>query len=72
MNYIVICDYPYHTIKRFFLEESAAFQFNPPHYMVIKEWYKLNHRIYSIVDYKEVERDGKITKSYSINKQING
>ena len=71
MEYVVICDYPYDTIKKFFLTLDEALAYKPPDWITIKEFYKLNHRIYKLKSYKEEEKEDKINRTYIIDYSIN-
>ena len=74
MKYLIISDYPYHTVKTFFEELDEALKFVPEDNSYSHHKRLLYSRIYELDAYKETEHGISYTlhnPSFRINLNIN-
>lgn len=55
MNYILICDYPYHTVKTFYVSLFEAMATKPINNVFSNTNRLLNGKIYELSSYNETE-----------------
>ncbi len=66
MNYIVITDYPYDTLKKFFNNKEEALSYTPNQYSGWKANRLLDTRIYEIESYSEKKIDNRTIINYQL------
>ena len=64
MTHIVINDYPYYTVKKFFISLTEALEYSPNKHEL------LNSRVYLLTSYNErVNDEGLVSINYGVDIQ---